>query len=256
MLRLWVFLTILFSAVTPALAAVWINEISPSTNPEWVELYNDGSDPVDLTNWRLEDANSSKTDDLTLSGTIGPGAYLVFNRGDGWLNNSGDTVYLINSASPSAIVDQYAYSSVTSDKVVARSPDGSENWVTTTSSEGSANPAPTPTPTPTPSPTPAPTPTPSPSPVPTLAPSPTPKPSVKPSPSPTDEATVAGAMIEINLAGYGTSPAPIATPSEKPRLNKSRAKTALILGSGLIMISASGYLGYRKYKKKNSNSLI
>lgn len=142
-----------------------------------------------------------------------------------------------------------------------------------TSSAGESNtlvinltvPLPTPSPTPTPTPTPTPSPSPSPSPSPTQTSTPTPKP---PAPSVVlkDElgsvppaGTVAGESIEIDLSGFGTSPVPSGEPtlqgqslpaqagSQGPTLNKSRAKTALLVGSGLLILSVSGYFGYRKY---------
>lgn len=124
-------------------------------------------------------------------------------------------------------------------------------------------PSPSPSPTPTPTSTPTQTPTPTPSPSPTPTPTPTPKPSLKPaspsggpssSSSPNlaspESGTVAGAATEIDLSGFGISPPVGVDPRvdpPKPTLNKSRAKTALIVGSGLVIISVAGFLGYRKY---------
>ena len=75
-------------------AAIIINEISPSTDPEWIELYNDSSTPVDLFGYTLWDNNSLLSDDLSLTGTISAQSYLVFSRKEGWLTNGGDIVYL------------------------------------------------------------------------------------------------------------------------------------------------------------------
>lgn len=111
---------------------------------------------------------------------------------------------------------------------------------------------PTPTPSPSPSPSPSPTSTPTPTPTPTPKPSPSPKPSLSPSP----EGEVAGtSAAQINLSGFGISPTPSEEPSlrgqssQAPTLNKSRAKTALLAGSGLILISLASFFGYRKYLK-------
>ena len=112
-----------------------------------------------------------------------------------------------------------------------------------------------------------PTPTPSPSPSPTLAPTPTPTPQPTPSPSPVGAGstlpsppvqlsspppvgTVAGESTEIDLSGFGVSPSPAEAdypPPAKVSLNKSRAKTVLLIGSGLLFISLAGFFGYRKY---------
>jgi hypothetical protein len=115
-------------------------------------------------------------------------------------------------------------------------------------------PAPTPTPTPIATPTNNPSPSSTPTPKPSIQSSPTP--SVSPSilPRASEQiGTVAGESTEINLAGFGVSPTPATsakTDSGQPllTLNRSRAKIALLLGSGLTIISVAGYFGYRKYK--------
>lgn len=126
------------------------------------------------------------------------------------------------------------------------------------------SPSPSPTPTPSPSPSPSSTIIPSPSPSPTLTPTPTPKasPSIKPSPSPSQSGNVEGATdSQVDLSGYGTTPSPLASTESKadpgkPTLNKNRAKTALIVGSSLILISFALFLGYRKYRLKRKDDTI
>lgn len=258
---MWIVITIIILIFAPqANAAIYINEISPSTNPEWIELYNDGTTTIDLTNWKLEDGNSSGSDDLTLSGSISANGYLVFSHNDGWLNNTGDTVKLYNNATPSAqLIDQYTYGSVSAEKSIARAPSGSENWVLGPQSQGVVNVTPAPSSSPSPSPIPSPSLSPSPSPQP-VSPTPTPKPSPKPTltPSPTPDlspspmGTVAGEAVEIDLSAFTTPtmvPSPQSSPSLKPTINKSRARTAILVGCGLILISLSGILLYHRLSK-------
>ena len=245
----------------PVHAALYINEISPSTDPEWIELYNDG-DSVDLENWLLTDNNSSTTDDLTLTGTINSGEYLVFSRSSGWLNNSGDIVSLYNNATPSAeLIDQYEYGSVSADQSVSRSPDGADSWIITISSEGLTNPTPEPSPTPTPTPTSTPTSTPKPSSE-TSTPTPSPSPIGVESPRPssdlkTQTGTVAGLTVDsIHLTPVRSispepSPSLQGPSSQAPALNHTRAKTALLVGLGLITISTAGFFGLRKFRSIN-----
>jgi len=108
-----------------------------------------------------------------------------------------------------------------------------------------------PTPTPTPTPSPSPSPDPSPDLSPSLPPSPVPSPSPisqSPSPSPDlsdQESTVAGVTIET-LHLENPSPSLSIEPSS-PTLNRARARTALFVGAGLLLISLAGYLGYRQY---------
>ncbi len=123
---------------------------------------------------------------------------------------------------------------------------------------------------PTPTPSPIPSPTPSPSIEPSVAPSPTPTPSVAtsvpsrpPSPKPSvvvpdlaspPTGTVAG-DTDIDLTAFGlSSPTTfiddsISTPSSELTLNRSRARLSILVGSGLILISASLYLWYRKARQ-------
>ena len=68
-----------------ALAAVVLNEIawmgsSASSADEWVELYNDGVVPVDLTGWKITGKNSASI--ALLSGSIAPNGYFLIERSD------------------------------------------------------------------------------------------------------------------------------------------------------------------------------
>lgn len=80
-------ITVLWCIVfTPVEAAVTVSEIAwmgdtLSANNEWIELYNSGDATV-LDGWTISDGNNFN---VTLSGTIGSGAYVVLerNRADG-----------------------------------------------------------------------------------------------------------------------------------------------------------------------------
>lgn len=170
-------------------AAISINEFSSGSNPEWIELYNNSSTEVDLTNWYFTDALGHKE---VFSTTILGNNYFLYKKNvdsGGWLNNNGDTIYLYDNATPSAtLVDAVTYGpgkpvgSPASDKSAGRVPDGSGNWVNNLA-WSQASPNPTPAPTNTPSPTN--TPTPEPSATPTNIPTSAPKPTAPPKPTPT-----------------------------------------------------------------------
>lgn len=111
---------------------------------------------------------------------------------------------------------------------------------------------------------PSPTPTPSASSTlsPTIIPTQTPKPSPTPIPSQSvlekdSEATVAGVSTEIDLSGFGISPFPsLPGDSRKsPSLNHSRLKTAILIGSGLIILSVASFFGYRRYLRLKGSDL-
>jgi len=86
-LRLGVGCIALFGWATTGFGQIVINEIMYDPNPpapgnaEWFELYNAGSDPVDLDGWMIrDDATNPQT--FTISGTltIGGGSYLVLGK--------------------------------------------------------------------------------------------------------------------------------------------------------------------------------
>jgi len=129
-----------------ASSTVTVNEICPRCDPEWVELYNNSNNPISLENWQLKDSNSSSSDDITLIGSIQPNSFLVFDHDKGWLNDSGDSITLIDSNGNS--IDSYSYPSATENKTFSRIPDGTgefqNNTVSTKSSANQAIPTSTP----------------------------------------------------------------------------------------------------------------
>ena len=109
------------STPTPVIEVV-INEVAWSgtqafAGDEWIELYNATGAGIDLTNWRLEAADGDPI--ISLSGLIIPATgYLLLERGSpnvtnvstggnvvvstyfsGLLDNTGETLYLINDSS-------------------------------------------------------------------------------------------------------------------------------------------------------------
>ena len=120
-----------------------------------------------------------------------------------------------------------------------------------------ATPTPTPSPIPSSTPTPSVVPSPTPTPIPSVAsPVPskvvaTPSPSIVPTLASPDSGTVSGEST-IDLSSFGLhSPAPTestAASASSPSLtlNSSRTRLATMVGSGLILISTSLYLWFRR----------
>jgi hypothetical protein len=100
---------------------VLINEVawsgtSANANDEWIELYNPGSSPVNITGWHLygddNTLNRVGSPDIPLSGTINPNTYFLLERdqlstsitanqvytSSGDLLNTGERLYLKDSA--------------------------------------------------------------------------------------------------------------------------------------------------------------
>lgn len=230
---------------SPVLAQVYINEFSPSSDPEWVELYNAGNQAINLTGWSIKDGHQTA---INLSGNIPPLSYFIFEN-NGWLNNSGgDMVNLYDNATPSAnLVDQIVYgggSSITtpaSDKSVSRIPDGSANWATNTPpSKGNPNPNPTPTiqPTPQPSITSLPTPIPTPSfPSPSPFPSPTRRPTISISSSP--PVSVTDLRKQLSPDPFSPSTPPPAVLGKSSSTGNQQPSPVVFILPGLVLMCIS-----------------
>jgi hypothetical protein len=99
--------------VTGYPAGVLLNEFLPHPGAgaqEFIELYNTGADPVDLSGWILDDADGGSSPYLIPNGTvIQPGGWLVFFRDATGviLNDDGDAVRLLYPEGTAA--DEFAY---------------------------------------------------------------------------------------------------------------------------------------------------
>lgn len=96
-----------------------------TTNPDWVEIYNDGAD---ISLYQLIDAANNKKD---LIGAVCNNNYCTID----WyntLNNSGDTIKLILKSTPDSPLDQVIYpgdiSIPTANQSAGRNPDKIGGW--------------------------------------------------------------------------------------------------------------------------------
>jgi hypothetical protein len=119
------------------------NEEYHSMEDEWLEIHNDGPEPVDITGWRLRDAVSDSSWRFGFEGVILSGEIIVVygNEAYAWeeangfpknglsMNNAGDTMTLVE-ADLVTVVDQVTYESfqVLDDRSYGRLPDGAANW--------------------------------------------------------------------------------------------------------------------------------
>ncbi len=96
---------------------------------EWVELYNAGNEPVDVSGWTLSSTSGRAVVFAIQSGIIIPAdGYIKFGSGSQWLDNSGEVVVLRDL--DGIIVDQVGpFDDDTGTNSWQRSPDGSSNWV-------------------------------------------------------------------------------------------------------------------------------
>lgn len=119
-----------------------INEIESSggTPGDWVELYNTGTGPVDLTGWVLRDNDDSHTLTLPAGSSIGAGEYFTIDTeaGNGYGLGANDSVRLYLPGG-TTIVDQHTWVGHAA-TTYGRCPDGTGDFITTFSStKGAAN---------------------------------------------------------------------------------------------------------------------
>lgn len=193
LLFLFILLFLLPPFITPSPASassVVINELSPGTNADWVEVYNTTDQHIDLSSFNLVDQTGNEK---TFSCQLAPHGFHAVDWSNR-LNNAGDTISLKSSGQ---VIDCLAYGNgdegscqtgtaiqaPSADQTVARMPDGSDTWkIVSQSTKDNPNdgsqkqtnaicsvPSPTlvPTDVPTPTKTPSPTKTPTPSRTPT-----------------------------------------------------------------------------------------
>ncbi|MBA3468325.1 MAG: lamin tail domain-containing protein, partial [Herpetosiphonaceae bacterium] len=123
----------------PAPVAIRLNEYLAAPlagGSEFVEVVNLGTEAVNLSGWRIRDA-SGNTRSLTLTNLL-PGQYHAQQFASGLLNNTGDSIELLDSGG--AVLDATSYAGSTSARSTSRLPDGTGAWVDgTTPTPNAAN---------------------------------------------------------------------------------------------------------------------
>ena len=117
---------------------VLINEVMhyPSSGAEWVELYNPGTVPVNLSGWRIDDSVIGGPHTLIGEGVvIAPASLLVIPLTSAILNNN-DPDRVILSDPTGQVIDQSPLIVLRPDQTIARQPDGSDTWMVGTPSPG------------------------------------------------------------------------------------------------------------------------
>lgn len=266
-------------------ASLFINEFSSGTSSDdWVELYNSGSDAVDLSLYILRDSTNSDSNKKDLSGTVPSGGFVTVDYSNK-LNNGGDIIRLLLKSDESGI-DQVGYGDAGSEAPMpdaahtsGRTPDGSLNFaVLSTASKGGSNNAASVVPTATMTPTAAPTPTKTPTPTPTSKPSSTPTPQKTPTSIPTATHAPTQAVIptltkfiatptshtfptKSAVLGVKTEKTLSDTPTSSPVLVKGESTSNfpspvffVLIGLGIITC-ACGILLFREWKKQREEEI-
>lgn len=126
-------------------------------NKEYIELYNNGTTPVDTLGWQISEISGTTETFYPVVATgavagqmmpyngastiIAPGGFLVLQFGGGasHLNDSGDTVKLYDNSATPLLLDSHAYPAVSAGKSVVRFPDGIGYWVDPEATPGTEN---------------------------------------------------------------------------------------------------------------------
>lgn len=274
------FLAIALFFVQKVHAQLLINEFSTGSSDDWVELFNNTDQPIDLLGYEVRDNTESNS--VSLSGILDPLGTMTLDFSNK-LNNSGDTIRLVKKDTQS-IIDSVSYGddggnpAPLEGQSVGRKPDaGSGFLLFTAHSKGSSNndqevyvpptPTPTNTPTPTRTPTPSKTPTPTKSPTPTKTP--TPVTSQEIDEEDIENQSVLTSAIKTSMSQTSQvsseSPRPTAVLGDRVThadstqdqndqrefvkgAQSSRNDVMAKVGFGSVILALCGILGYRKYK--------
>jgi len=91
-----------------------------SGEEEFIEIFNNSSETIDLTNWTMEDGTAKAT---TLSGTVLGSGFYVVSKPKGVLNNSGDLIVLKCAGQ---VIDQVTYGDWDDGNLVDNAPAASD----------------------------------------------------------------------------------------------------------------------------------
>ena len=286
---------LLLSVAAPVVFAsdtdIVLNEfqLEPAGSSQWVELYNKGTETIDITSWVIDDNGGAEK--FTIPNvSLSAKQCVVFQSGAFNLNTT--TSDTLNLKKNEQLIDSYTFEkSPGVNTSFGRAPDGEATWTSfiaptreSLNATGESCAGPSPTPTITPLPTTPPSPTLTKTPTPTRTPTPTKIPT--PSKIPTATKTVTATRTSSDLKSSPTQqshtssttsiktvttishPIPTAVlgtsnsikPSNTPAPTQGQVKTLgfsglnpsllFILGGGIILITC-GIVVYMNYKRGN-----
>lgn len=285
------FIFLLLFGSSKTFAALYINEFVSDTagtiaDPDWVEIFNNGPDSVDLSLYKFKDGS---TNNLTLSGTVSVNEFVTFTWSNK-LNKTGDLIKMVLVSDETVVISEVGYGDRGGDLPApspgqsgGRQTDGSASWVVFSSptknlTNNSSSVAPSPSPSPSPpssSPSPSsslssstspkassspipkvsssPSPalyTPSPSIIVIKNPSPKPSPKLSPRPSPSPEEIVLAATTV-------SSPSPIPEPVKEAKSFWSSLVGVNLVGTVLSVLGVGllGLAGYSFFAGRGSDRI-
>lgn len=123
---------------SPGQETDWDSNGSANYEDEWIELYNQGSEDVDLANWVLDDVEGGSSPFVIPENTVikGKGYFLLFRNLTGIaLNNDIDSVRFFNP--DKELLEEVSYDDINTDQVYAKDSDG--NWQLSTTPSPNEN---------------------------------------------------------------------------------------------------------------------
>ena len=123
----WLITAFLCFAPT-AKAQVWLNEISPGSSPEYIELYNSSTEAIELKNWFIDDVIDKGSAPKQFSLTLEANGFGMIELNSMLNNSGGDSVRLLD---PHQVeIDRYDYTAnISLNDIFIRCPDGGDSWV-------------------------------------------------------------------------------------------------------------------------------
>jgi hypothetical protein len=124
------------------IGTIFINEVESNlgTPGDWIELYNAGATPVDLSGFSIKDDDDTRTDRLPAGSVIPAGGFLVLEQNGAFAFGLGaaDNARLF-APDGTTLIDRYDWTAHAA-TTYARCADGSANWSTSTLvTKGAAN---------------------------------------------------------------------------------------------------------------------
>lgn len=123
----------LLVAHVAATSPIVINEVSPTSSIEWVELYNSTSSPIDISGWKVvDDANHAFGSAVPASTSIPGHGYYLVSSGSSILNNPGDKAVLLDASSSTIDTVAYGTDFVSGDEGLSAVPTNTQSLARTT----------------------------------------------------------------------------------------------------------------------------
>jgi hypothetical protein len=105
----------------------WNRDNVQDVNDQWIELYNLGTKPVDVTNWILDTGNNTPAYILPKGSSVPAGGFLILFRTDTLLNLDGYSFLRLLHPDYS-VEDEVLYPPLDADRVFARAQNGVGPW--------------------------------------------------------------------------------------------------------------------------------